>query len=170
MIRSFLALTNFDPGIRTQGILHAEVHFPAHQYTSAKESKRFLRPGFASRLHSSPGVTHAAVSIGFPLMGGPASRDVTIPGKPHDKLWFTDFDAVNEAYFSAVGLQLLGGRLLSAGDVSGARRVAVVNSTLVKSFFADEDPIGTSDQVQCSRRNPGSSPHDAFFENHWHCQ
>ena len=162
MIRSFLALTNFDPGIRTQGILHADVHFPAHQYTSA-ESKRAFFDQALPRVSTLPGVTDAAVSIGFPLMGGPASRDVTIPGKPHDKLWFTDFDAVNEAYFSTVGLQLLHGRLLSAADVSGARRVAVVNSTLVKSFFADEDPIGRQIKFNVLDEIP-EAPHDAFFE------
>jgi hypothetical protein len=30
MIRSFLAVTNFNPGIRTQGIIRAGVHFAGH--------------------------------------------------------------------------------------------------------------------------------------------
>lgn len=162
MIRSFLAVSNFDPGIRTQGLLHARVHFPAHQYESA-ESKRAFFEQLLPRTSSLPGVTGAAASLGFPLMGGPRSDDVTIPGKPHDKHWTTAFDAVSEAYFFSLGLQLLRGRLLSPDDVFGARRVAVVNSTLVKSMFGDDGPIGHQINFNVLDEIP-EAPHDAYFE------
>jgi putative ABC transport system permease protein len=42
MIRSFIAVSNFDPGIRTQGLLHAQVHFPARQYDSAESKRAFF--------------------------------------------------------------------------------------------------------------------------------
>jgi putative ABC transport system permease protein len=162
MIRSFIAVSNFDPGIRTQGLLHAVVHFPAHQYERA-DSKRAFFEQLLPRVSTLPGVTSAAVCIGLPLMDGPRSDDVTIPGKPHDKHWATGFDAVSEGYFSAVGLQLLRGRLLSATDVFGARRVAVVNNTLVKSFLGDEDPIGHQIKFNVLDEIP-DTPHDAYFE------
>jgi putative ABC transport system permease protein len=162
MIRSFIAVSNFDPGIRTQGLLYARVHFPAHQYESA-DSKRAFFEQLLPRVSTLAGVTSAAVSIGLPLMPGPRSDDVTIPGKPHDKHWTTGFDAVSEGYFSAVGLQLLRGRLLSPTDVFGARRVAVVNSMLVKSFFGDADPIGHQIKFNVLDQIP-DTPHDAYFE------
>jgi putative ABC transport system permease protein len=162
MIRSFIAVSNFDPGIRTQGLLHVRVHFPAHQYDSV-DSKRAFFEQLLPRVSKLPGVTSSAVSIGFPFMGGPRSDDVTIPGKPHDKHWTTSFDAVSEDYFSALGLQLLRGRLLSPTDVFGARRVAVVNSTLVKTFFGDDDPIGHQIKFNVLDEIP-DTPHDAYFE------
>jgi len=162
MIRSFLTLANFNPGISTQGLLHSEIHFPAHQYESA-ESKRAFFEQALSRISTLPGVTHSAVSFGFPVLGGPRSNDVTVPGKPHDKPWITGFDAVSESYFPTVGLQLLRGRLISADDVSGARRVAVVNTTLVKSFFGDGDPIGQQIKFNVLDQIP-EAPHDTFFE------
>jgi len=162
MMRSFLAVTNFDPGIRTQGVLNAEVHFPAHQYESV-ESKRGFFEQALSRISTLPGITQAGVSIGFPVLGGPRSNDVTIPGKPHEKHWTTAFEAVSESYFPTLGLQLLRGRLLSASDVSGACRVAVVNNTLVKSFFGDDDPIGQQIKFNVLDEIP-DTPHDAYFE------
>jgi predicted permease len=162
MIRSFIAVSNFDPGIRTQGLLYARVHFPAHQYESA-DSKRAFFEQLLPRVSTLAGVTSSAVSIGLPLMPGPRSDDVTIPGKPHDKHWTTGFDAVSEGYFSAVGLQLLRGRLLSPTDVFGARRVAVVNSMLVKSFFGGADPIGHQIKFNVLDQIP-DTPHDAYFE------
>jgi predicted permease len=162
MIRSFIAVSNFDLGIRTQGLVHARVHFPAHQYETADSKRAFFEQllPLVSRL---PGVTSSAVSIGFPFMGGPRSDDVTIPGKPHDKHWTTSFDAVSEGYFSALGLQLLRGRLLSPTDVFGARRVVVVNSALVKTFFRDDDPIGHQIKFNILDQMP-EMPHDAYFE------
>jgi putative ABC transport system permease protein len=162
MIRSFIAVSNFDPGIRTQGLLHAQVHLPAHQYESA-ESKRSFFEQLLPRVSTLPGVTAAAESIGFPLMGEPRSDDVTIPGKPHDKHWTTYFDAVSEGYFSALGLRLLRGRLLSSSDVFGARRVAVVNETLAKTFFGGDDPTGHQIKFNVLDQIP-EAPHDAYFE------
>jgi predicted permease len=162
MIRSFIAVSNFDPGIRTQGLLHAVVHFPAHQYESA-DSKRAFFEQLLPRISTLPGVTAAAESVGFPWMGGPRSDDITVPGKPHEKHWTTDFDAVSEGYFAALGLRVLRGRLLSPTDVFGARRVAVVSNTLVKSFFGDDDPIGRQIKFNVLDQMP-EMPHDAYFE------
>jgi predicted permease len=162
MIRSFIAVSNFDPGIRTQGLLHAQVHFPAHQYDSA-DSKRAFFEQLLPRVSTLPGVTGAAVSIGLPLVGGARSDDVTIPGKPHDKHWTTDFDAVSEGYFSALGLRLVRGRLLSPTDVFGARRVAVVTERLVKSFFGSDDAIGQRVKFNVLDQIP-EAPHEAYFE------
>jgi putative ABC transport system permease protein len=162
MMRSFLAVTNFNPGMRTQGLLEAWIHIPAHQYESAA-SKRALYDQASSRVSTLPGVTHTAFSIGLPPLGGPRSEDVTIPGKPHDKHWTTAVDAVNEGYFPTVGLQLLRGQLLSANDLAGARRVAVVNTTLVKSFFGDEDPLGRQIKFNVFDQEP-DLPHDAWFQ------
>jgi putative ABC transport system permease protein len=115
------------------------------------------------RVSALPGVTHAAVSFGLPLEGGPGSEDVTIPGKPHATHWITAFDAVSDGYFPAVGLQLLRGRLLSAADVSAGSRVAVVNRALVKSYFGDEDPIGRQIKFNELDQIP-QTPHDAYFQ------
>ena len=52
------------------------------------------------------------------------------------------FQLVSEGYARTLGLRLTRGRMLSADDVNGARKVAVVNQTLVKRYFGGEDPIG----------------------------
>ena len=162
MMRSFLALLNFDHGMRTQGLIASEAKFPAQGYDSVEIKRAFFDRALA-RISSLPGVTHAAVSFGLPPLGSPHSRDVTVPGKPHDKNWLTAVDAVNESYFTTVGLQLLRGRLLSASDVSSARRVTVVSATLVKSFFGSEDPLGQQIKFNEFDEEP-QFPHDAYFE------
>jgi len=162
MIRSFQAVINFNTGMNIKNLLHAEIHFPAHRYGTA-ESKRDFFDQAIPRIANLPGVTHTGVAFGLPPLGGPRSEDVTIPGKAHDKHWTTAVDAVNEDFFPTIGLQLLRGHLLSSADVSGARRVVVVNSTLAKSFFADEDPIGQKIKFNVFDEEP-VLPHGAYFE------
>jgi len=162
MVRSFLAVTKFDPGMHTQGLLHGWIHFPARHYESA-ESKRAFFDNVLARISTLPGVTHTAVSFGLPPVGSPGSEDVTIPGKPHEKKWRTGIDLVSEGFFPTVGLQLLRGQLLSAKDVATARRVAVVNSTLAKSYFLGENPIGQRIKFNAFDEEP-QSPHDTYFE------
>lgn len=162
MIRSFLAIYNFNPGMSTAGLFYSQVHFPAHSYETAESKRAFLEQVLV-RTAVLPGVTHAAVSFGLPSLGGPVSDDVTIPGKPHDKPWRTAFDAVSASYFSTVGLQLLRGRLLSSDDIAGARRVAVVSDSLVKAYFPNEDPLGRQIKFNDLDQGP-NTPHDAYFE------
>jgi predicted permease len=162
MIRSFVAVTHFDYGFSTRNILVSQVDFPAQRYESADSKRAYFEPALA-RLAALPGVTHVATAIGLPLEGGPGTRDVTIPGKPHTENWMTAIDGVSEGYFQTLGLQLLHGRLLSAADVASARRVAVVNRTLVEKYFGKEDPVGHQIKFNEFDDMP-VTPHDAYFE------
>src|SRR4029450_2482679 len=48
----------------------------------------------------------------------------------------------SEGYLPTLGLRLVHGRWLTDTDVNAARRVAVVNQTLVTEYFGREDPLG----------------------------
>jgi putative ABC transport system permease protein len=93
------------------------------------------------RLHALPGVVAATETSTLPPYGGIRS-DVDIPGKPQTEKRLALFQLCSEGYFPTLGLRLMRGRTLSSEDVIDARRVAVVNQTLVQRFFGNEDPIG----------------------------
>src|SRR5438045_2383730 len=73
------------------------------------------------------------------------------------------FQLCSEGYFPTLGIRLERGRLLNESDVEAARRVIVVNQTLVKNFFGTEDPIGKSIKFNLLDTAP-ESPKDAYFE------
>ena len=101
--------------------------------------------------------------VGVPMQGSPGSRDITIPGKPHDKNWTTAFEVVSEEYFGALGLQLMHGRLLTANDIDSGRNFAVVNMALAKAYFGGEDPIGH--QIKFNELDDvPRCPHNTYFE------
>jgi putative ABC transport system permease protein len=149
VIRSFIAVTRFDPGFSTKNMFIAEIHFPGHRYDSIESKRAFVEQAL-TRLSPVPGIQNAAIAFSTPLGGAPRSADVTIEG-------------CSEEYFRTVGLRLLSGRLLSPPDVTSARRVAVVNRTLVDKYFPNEDPIGHQIKFNVLDRIP-VAPHDAYFE------
>ena len=162
VIRSFIAITNFDPGISTKNMFVADIHFPGHQYDSAESKRAYFEQALA-RISAIPGVVSAATALGWPIEGGPRTEDVTIPGKPHDKHWTTSFEACSEGYFQTLGSRLLRGRLISSSDVAPARRIAVVNQTLSDQYFPNQNPIGQQIKFNVLDQIPGT-PHDAYFE------
>ncbi len=45
-------------------------------------------------------------------------------------------------YFRAMGIPLLQGRTLGESDNENSRQVAVINETMAKKFWPNENPIG----------------------------
>jgi putative ABC transport system permease protein len=52
------------------------------------------------------------------------------------------FKVISPSYFRTIGMRLSSGRLLSDQDVAGSTPVTVINETMAKRFFANEQPIG----------------------------
>jgi putative ABC transport system permease protein len=114
------------------------------------------------RIQALPGVVSATESWVLPPDEGMWS-DVTIPGKPHVDRWTTDFQLCTEGYFRTLGLQLLRGRLLSEDDVDRAQQVAVVNQTLARQYFPNQDPLGQRIKFEVFDRPFLDAPRNAYF-------
>ena len=140
LMRTFVGLQRVDLGLNPDNILVARLPFPRGTYTTAAEKQRFFQT-LLPRLHALPGVVAATETSTLPPYGG-IGTDLEIPGKTHTETWRGLFQLVSEGYAQTLGLRITHGRMLSADDVSGVRKVAVVNQTLVKRYFGSEDPIG----------------------------
>jgi putative ABC transport system permease protein len=146
LMRSFVRLQHVDLGLNPDNILVARLPLPRDQYNTAAAKHQFFRT-LLPRLQALPGVVVATETTTLPPYGGITS-DIDIPGKSHSDRWESMVQLVSDGYFPTLGLRLLRGRLLTEGEVDGARHLAVVNQTLVNRFFAGEDPIGQS--IKCN--------------------
>ncbi|MDP9098096.1 MAG: ABC transporter permease, partial [Verrucomicrobiota bacterium] len=54
----------------------------------------------------------------------------------------TNYYAITPDYFRAMGISLVRGRVFTPQDDSKAPRVAIINETMARQFFPNEDPIG----------------------------
>jgi putative ABC transport system permease protein len=161
MMRSLFALQHVELGLNPVNILVARTPLPKGQYETSEQKKIFFRQ-VLQRVTALPGVIAATETSSLPPYGGPES-DVTIPGKTHSDPWNTMFQLCSEGYFQTMGRHLLRGRLLTESDVDAARPVAVVNETLVKSYFGKEDPIGQKIKFKLLDELPQSTK-DQYFE------
>jgi predicted permease len=161
MMRTLLALEHVDLGFNPRNILSTRLPFPKGRYETA-EQKRIFFTQLIDRINALPGVIAATTTSTLPPYGG-IRGDVTVPGKTHTERWEALVQLCSEGYVPTLGLRVTRGRVLSRADVDGARRVAVVNQLLARTFFKDEDPIGRSVKFDVFDRF-GDTPHDAYFE------
>jgi predicted permease len=162
LIHSFVRLQTVDLGFDPDNILISRLPFPRAQYKTPEDKQRFFRD-LLSRLHSLPGVVAAAESTNLPPYGGMRS-EIEIAGKTHTEKWQSIFQLCSEGYFPTLRLRLLRGRVLSDFDVNSARRVAVVNQTLVTKYFPNENPIGRMVRLKALENIRDAPVKDAVFE------
>jgi putative ABC transport system permease protein len=162
LMRSFARLQNVDLGLNPDNILVARLPLPRGQYTQAADTQRFFRQ-LLDRLHALPGVVAATETTTLPPYGGIGS-EIEIPGKTHTERWEAIFQLCSEGYLPTLGLRLVHGRWLTDADVSGARRVAVVNQTLVTKFFGHEDPLGQRIKLKMLETLPEGPVENPVFE------
>jgi putative ABC transport system permease protein len=143
MITSFLRLQRVSPGFVPENILTLSVDLPGARYDESKVNPFYTQ--LLERVSALPGVESAGIGNSLP----PATLQITdnfsvegrpaIPGKaaPLASVLFVSPD-----YFSALGVPILRGRNFSASDREGAPLVVIINETLARRYFGEQDPVG----------------------------
>jgi putative ABC transport system permease protein len=132
------------PGFEVPGLLTAQLTLSEDRYPQDADLRRFYREASA-RLAEIPGVKGVAVMNELPRSRASGSTEFTIEGRAapkHNEEPVTGWQAVNDAYFSTLGISIRDGRGLEEGDREDSEAVAVVNESFVKKFFPGEDPLG----------------------------
>ncbi|HEX4748289.1 MAG TPA: ABC transporter permease [Bryobacteraceae bacterium] len=140
LMRTFFALQAVQLGINPKNILVARTPLPKGRYLTAKEKGIFFRK-VLDRLNALPGVVSATETSTLPPYGG-FRTEMDVPGITHSQKWLGFVQLCSEQYFRTLEIRHVAGRLLSQADVMSARKVAVVNQTLVNKFFGKANPIG----------------------------
>ena len=161
LMRSFVALHEVHLGLQPDHILVARLPLPKDRYKTAAEVAGFFRP-LLLRLKALPGIVDATETSTLPPYGGIPS-DVEIPGKTHTEQWSTAFQLCSAGYFPVLKIQFVEGRGFTEAEVDGARKLAVINQTFARKYFATENPIGQ--RIHLVRLETFPDPlKDAWFE------
>lgn len=161
MMRSILALRHVELGFNPDRLLWMRVALPAGHYDSA-DGKKEVFEKILAQLAAIPGVTAAAETYAPPsCCTGPSV--LAISGKDHPGTWYVRYEPISADYFKTIEIPLLRGRSLSQDEIASARRVAVINQAMVRTYFAEEDPIGQRLELASFDVAP-DYPHNAWFE------
>jgi len=92
-----------------------------------------------------PGVQSTSMAFTVP-MGRPSNTTPVFlqshPVSPHERPPLIPYDCVSPSYLETMQVPLLKGRQFTDSDSEQARPVAIVNQTMMKRFWPNEDPIG----------------------------
>jgi putative ABC transport system permease protein len=143
LLESFAKLRGIDPGFRADHVLTVRVDAPVTKYGDfTKRSEFFAR--VLESVRAVPGVRAAGFTSALPLTWEGGTRGfiqegvAPRPGVTRD----ANNRVVSPGYFEAMRIPLRRGRLFQDADGPDAPRVAIINETMARKFWPDQDPLG----------------------------
>ncbi len=148
LLRSLGRVMEVDSGVRVEGVTTARLTLPAARHADGDAIRAFHRR-LLERVESLPGVEAAGLINLLPLQASGYNGDVVPEGQtfPPGQAPLAERRFVTPAYFRALGIPLVRGRLLTEEDAEGEAPVVMVNERLANRFWPGQDPIGRRIQV-----------------------
>jgi putative ABC transport system permease protein len=154
MARSFIRLQQVNAGFQPKNVLTAEIQMPDLRYSDPRHVDNFYHQ-LLERLDALPGVESAAVASGLPPDLMQLQDTFTIqahPTPPGQSDPLADLVFVNGNYFRTLGVPLIEGRTFTDADAQAAPLVVIINQTLARNFFPNQNPVGSL--LRQNRSNP----------------
>jgi putative ABC transport system permease protein len=144
LVKSFIISVRSSPGYNPANVLVAQLALPKTKYAEESRQRNFSGEVLA-RIHALPQAVSVGAASSVPFGGFGQSVVVEAAEKPAPQAGErlgARFTAVSSDYFSAMQISLVKGRLFNSADAQGTSPSAIINETLARQFWANEDPIG----------------------------
>jgi putative ABC transport system permease protein len=144
LIRSFDKLLQVDVGFKTERLLSLEYRLPRNKYKEPIAQWNFHRQ-VVERLQEVPGVQSASLVRGLPFSGNGGTTAIVLPDReppPQGMEPQVMFNTAMPTYFETIGIPLLKGRLFGNQDQANTPPVVVINQTMARRFWPNQDPLG----------------------------
>ncbi len=143
LLRSFVKLLGVPVGFRPGHILTLSAALPESKYQKATQVQSFYRD-LLDRVRTLPAVESASAGTGLPFVG-----QWTILITVEDQLRSGKkvinpaiFQGVTPTFHHTLGIRLLQGRLFNDGDRNSALPVAIVNETMARQYWPNQNVLG----------------------------
>ena len=162
LMQTLARLRGVDLGFRTENSLVMTTVLSAAKYTKDADRVAFARQ-VLERVRSLPGVVNAGYVSTLPLLIKGNTRGFVIEGHPPPipgEALDANYREVSSEYLQTMGIPLRRGRYVNEQDHAEAKAVAVINETMARKFWPNEDPLGkrfkfTNDSTQTWREVVG---------------
>ncbi len=159
LIRSFVGLLNVDPGFDRERIVAVQA-FIWDRYNKPEQREIYAKETL-ERLEAVPGVKAAGVTSSLPLLDSSQTSSLPFvvegrPEPPSGQEPVAQFTIASPNYFSALGARLVAGRLFNQFDTKDSPRVALINETMARRNWREENPIGQTFTLKRPVRGGGS--------------
>jgi putative ABC transport system permease protein len=143
MIKSFLKLSEVDPGFKSANVLSMQIGLTQGRYPDPPKRIAFFQQ-LIHRIEALPGAQAVGTISELPMSGQQEDTRFSIEGKPDDPANQTYANArvASPDYFRALSIPLLKGRFFTEQDSFDAPHAIIISDSFAETFFANEDPIG----------------------------
>ncbi len=146
MLRSFGRLLDVDPGVDVDRILAGRVSLQGARYSDASARTRFYDQ-LTTALAARPDVEAAAATSYLPAggRGFGLGRVFLLEGQPEPPAtadYPAQWNVVTPEYFRTLGIPVGRGRAFSPRDTADSTPVMIINETMARRVFGDQDPLG----------------------------
>jgi putative ABC transport system permease protein len=150
MLRSLGKLQQVDPGFVTQHVLAVKFEINWSKYGGNEPGALNFTNRVLSNVQSQLGVVSAAISSSYPfdpdqMHGGGWNSRFNVEGRSAPEGEVDPLSAVRTAtpgYFQTLGIPLVQGRIFSDADNGQAIPVAIINQSLARHHWPNENPLG----------------------------
>jgi predicted permease len=140
--RSAYRLMHVDLGFNPDGLATIRVAAYGPRF-NGRDAALALRRSVRESVARLPGVTHVATTSRLPVSGNGNTTLIRVEGRPyHGERNEVLYRAVSASYFDTLGSRQIRGRRFTESDDATHPRVVIVNQTLARQYFGDQDPIG----------------------------
>ncbi|MBO0722763.1 MAG: ABC transporter permease, partial [Blastocatellia bacterium] len=143
LIRSLLALQSVDAGFEPEHALTMRITLPAG---APEHKKSAFLDLVLERVRALPGVKTAGAIDGLFQLSGAGNLGLrSIEGRmdePREQWTALTWKTIGGEYWQAMGTPLLRGRFFSDSDGQDSPLVALINESMARRYWPNEDPIG----------------------------
>ncbi|MDQ3011721.1 MAG: ABC transporter permease, partial [Acidobacteriota bacterium] len=144
MVRSFLNYLSVDPGFDPKNLLTLEYRVPINKYPEPQQQQHFHEQVVA-RIQALPGVESAALVMSMPHGAGIGLAGFVLPDRAAPPAGQEPRAQVNRTdgnYFNTMRIPLLQGRVFAGQDTADSPPSIIINQTMARRFWPNENPIG----------------------------
>jgi len=144
LVRSFDKLLRADVGFETRSLLTLEYRLPRVKYQNVESQWSFHRQ-VLERVGHLPGVKSVALIRSLPFSGNGGSTGIALLDReapPKGREPNVAYNVVTPALFETMNIPLLRGRVFNNDDRAGTPFVFVINQTMARRYWPNEDPLG----------------------------
>jgi predicted permease len=131
-----------DLGLKTEHVIQFSVSPQLSAYNIQHEEN--LVQQLTQAIQALPGVKSVSVAEIPILTNSNASRNITPEGykRGEDETTDVDDNFTGPNYLATLGIPLKRGREFNDSDTAASQKVAIINETMAKRYYAGRDPIG----------------------------
>ena len=143
LVKSFRQLQQVAPGFDPSQVLAVKINLPESKYPKREAIESFFKE-ISSRLSALPGVTSVGTTNIVPMGPGNSMNAFTIVGRPQGpgESEAAAYRTVSPGFFSTLRISVLMGRLFEERETRETARVMVIDESMQRRFWPNENPLG----------------------------